>query len=156
VKRGITERRYTRKMRRVAWDTGIRQTQNGATKKYVKSVLPSQKSDRFVVSGSRVSGCRLETCLATLSTDSLSESHFLLFRISSSLRRTEHLRIENNRYRDYTREAAIRPNKHHRTGNDRIACRPRSSFHVSGDPQCRTPQSSSWIRSRIAKHPLGE
>ena len=22
----------------------------------------------------------------------------------------------------YTREAAIRPNKHHRTGNDRIAC----------------------------------
>src|SRR6516225_375471 len=24
--------------------------------------------------------------------------------------------------RGYTREAAIRPNKHHRTGNDRIAC----------------------------------
>src|SRR5260221_12584152 len=27
-----------------------------------------------------------------------------------------------DRKRGYTREAAIRPNKHHRTGNDRIAC----------------------------------
>ena len=31
-------------------------------KKYVKSVLLSQNSDCFVVSGSRVSSCRLETC----------------------------------------------------------------------------------------------